>query len=334
MPLRHPLPWLAAAALTGTLASAPLPASADTLRLVPVALTEWKAVFGQVETRDRVPARARIGGTIEALNVTEGDMVDAGQVIARVGDDKLAFQLNAIDARLSGAQARLATAQADLARAESLAGRGVVTAQRLDQLRTEVDVLARQIDSTLAERRVIEQQQAEGAVLAPAAGVVLSAPLSRGSVVTPGEAVATIGGGGVFLRLAVPERHAATLAEGDTIELDAAADGAPRQGRLARLYPQIEGGRLLADVEVPGLDPRFVGLRMPVRLPVGERAALLVPEAAIDRAAGLDFVTVETPAGPVRRAVVPGRRVQRDGAPWRVILSGLAAGDTVVTGHD
>ena len=37
------------------------PALAGTLTLAPTTVTEWKAVYGRVEARDTVPARARIG---------------------------------------------------------------------------------------------------------------------------------------------------------------------------------------------------------------------------------------------------------------------------------
>ena len=70
---------------------------------VPVSVAQrpdLKAVFGQVESRDVVPARARIGGTVTSLSVEEGSAVKAGDVIARVVDDKLALQLNAVDARI------------------------------------------------------------------------------------------------------------------------------------------------------------------------------------------------------------------------------------------
>jgi len=309
-------------------------ACAGTLELAPQRITEWKPVYGQVETRDRVPARVRIGGTVSALEVTEGDRVQAGQRIAMIEDDKLQFRIDALDARLDALRARLETAQTDLARGEQLLERGVITAQRIDQLRTEVDVLRGEISSVSSERLVIEQQIEEGEVLAPETGVVLRVPVSRGSVVTPGEAVAEIGGGGAFLRLAVPERYAADLAEGDRIEMgpDGAAEGlAGRSGELVKLYPLIEGGRVQADVEIEGLDARFVGRRVPVRLPVAEREAILVPEAAMVTRGGLDFVTVETAAGPLARAVVPGAEIVRDGQTWREILTGLAAGDRVVT---
>lgn len=304
-------------------------ARAGTLVLEAVPVTEWKAVYGQVEARDRVPARARIGGVVVELAVSEGDRVEAGQRIAMVEDDKLAFQLNALDAQLGALRAQVETYRADLDRGRQLIERGVITTQRLEQLQTSVDVTEGEIRSIEAQRLVIEQQVAEGEILAPDAGVVLSVPVARGSVVGPGEAAAVVAGGGVFLRLAVPERHAGDLAEGDAIEL--ATDGVPVPGRLVKLYPLIEGGRVEADVEVEGLDPRFIGRRLQVRLPVGERAALVVPDSALSRRSGLDFVTVETGAGPVQRAVVPGGTILREGAPWREILTGLNAGDRVVT---
>tara|TARA_R110002124_G_scaffold76438_3_gene204826 strand:+ start:1454 stop:2443 length:990 start_codon:yes stop_codon:yes gene_type:complete len=315
--------------------TASTPGAAESLTLVPSTIVEWKAVYGQVEARNRVPARVRIGGTVTQLDVTEGDRVEAGGRIAMVEDDKLVFQLASIDAQISALSAQIETARADLERGQQLKERGVITTQRLDQLQTAVDVLEGQERSLQSERLVNERLIVEGAILAPEAGMVLSVPISRGSVVAPGEAAAVIGGGGVFLRLAVPERHAGALAEGDEIELGAGSSGLAserRTGRLVKLYPQIEDGRVQADVEVDGLDSRFVGQRLPVLLPVGKRLAILVPANALSRQGGLDFVTVESSQGGTRRrAVVPGGSVNRDGIVWREILSGLSAGDVVVT---
>ncbi|MCL3881680.1 efflux RND transporter periplasmic adaptor subunit [Marivita sp. GX14005] len=306
------------------------PVQADTITVEPVELSEWKSVYGTVETRDRVPARARIGGTIDTLNVTEGDRVNADQQIALVEDDKFEFQLASLDAQLEAARARLDTARTELERGRTLLDRGIITTQRMDQLRTDVDVIAGQIRSLEAERLVLEQRVSEGAVLSPQEGIVLSVPVTRGSVVNPGEVIAEIGGGGVFLRLSLPERHAEALSEGDEIIIGSADDG-QQSGTLVKLYPQIDGGRVLADVEVAGLDPRFVGRRLPVRLPIGIRPALLVPEDALTTQGGLDYVTVETAEGIVDRVVVPGAGIERDERMWREILTGLTTGDRVVT---
>ena len=313
-------------ALIGFLASAPV-LCAESLTVTPQPVTDWKAVYGQIEAQTRLPARARLGGTLVSLDAVEGDRVEAGQVLARVVDDKLDLRLRAIDAQLQSLQSQLENAKAELERGEALLQRGVTTVQRLDALRTQVDVLNGQIEATRAERSVVEQQAAEGDVLAPIAGLVLTVPAAAGAVVMPGEAVATIGGGGFFLRLAIPERHARALREGDEIQIDGAGEGAT--GRLARVYPQIENGRVIADVAVEGLNDAFVDARVLVRLAVGQREALLVPESAVTTRAGLDFVTVEG-AGQGERAVMLGQRHEQDGVALREILSGLSHGETVV----
>lgn len=302
---------------------------AETLTLSPVAMTDWKAVYGRIEARDRVPARARIGGTLVELHVTEGDTVAEGQVLARIVDEKLAFQLSALDAQRTALQAQLANAQAEVKRGEDLLSQGVTTAQRQDALRTQADVLAGQVLSLDAQMDVTRQSQTEGQILSPAAGRVLDVPVSKGAVVLPGEAVATIAVGGSFLRLAVPERLATALHEGDPIQIENGDTASA--GHLAKVYPLIENGRVLADVEVADISDRFVDARVLVRLHVGSHDALVVPETAITTRGGLDFVAVETADGVALRTVVPGGHFDLKGTRQVEILSGLAAGDRILT---
>lgn len=323
--LKFVLPFVAALLPFG--AWAEQTATARTLEV-----TEWKAVFGRIEARDRVPARSRLGGTIVAVTVAEGSQVEKGQQIASVTDEKLTLQLRAIDATLASLTSQLETAQAELKRGENLLERGVTTAQQLDQLRTQVDVIEGQIGTARAERDVLKQREAEGAVLAPIGGTVLRVPVTEGSVVLPGEVIAEIGGGGFFLRLAVPERHAGFLVEGAEIRVGGA--GAETTGTLAKIYPLIENGRVIADVEFAGMATDFVDARVLVRLPVGKSAALMVPDWAVSTRMGLDFVTVDAAGTPVQRAVVLGSAHVVDGQQMIEILSGLTEGETLVAGHE
>lgn len=321
------LPLTRMVALTLTLSAAS--AVAETLRIEPETVPEWKAVYGRVEARDSVPARARIGGTLIELKVTEGDSVTTGDVIATVKDDKIDFQIAAIDAQLSGLKASMENAQSELARGEELIKRGVTTAQRLDALRTQVDVVRNQIAAAEAQRSVVVQQGKEGSVLAPATGKVLSVPVTRNAVIMAGEPVATIGGGGFFLRLAIPERHADLLKENATIEIDS-GNGKNSTGRLAKIYPEIDSGRVIADVEVDDLPTTFVNKRLLVRLPVGEREALFVPQSALTSRYGVDYVTIKSGDTTIERAVVTAKPVTRDGVAMTEILTGINAGDEVV----
>ncbi|RDW12166.1 efflux RND transporter periplasmic adaptor subunit [Paracoccus thiocyanatus] len=304
------------------------PALAQPLTLDWRLIPEMKAVYGTVEARDTIPARARIGGTVTELLVSEGDRVEQGARLATVHDDKIAFQIAAYASRIEALQAQLAVAESDRARGASLVERGATSQQRLEQLQTAVDVIRGQIAATQAERAVVEQQQAEGAVLAPVTGRVLSVPAVRGSVVMPGEVVASVGGGGFFLRLSVPERHAADLTEGAEIQIT--AGGKAAAGRLAKVYPLIQGGRVQADVEVDQLADAFVGARVAVDLPVGQRRALLVPATAVTTRGGVDFVSVAEPSGAARRAVITGESLAQDGVAMVEIVTGLAPGDKVV----
>lgn len=316
----------------GVWAALTLSAYAEDMALAPATVTEWKAVYGRIEARSRIPARARLGGTLVSLEVSEGDDVAAGQVLARVVDAKIDFELAAVDARLQSLTAQLDNANAELARGEDLLARGVTTVQRLDALRTQVDVVTGQIAAARADRQVVAQQALEGTVLAPIAGRVLDVPVAAGAVVMAGEAVATIGGGGIFLRIAVPERHAAFLQQGAGIEIKTTTG--PAQGTLARIYPLIENGRVIADVEVPDLPDTFIDARVLVRLPVDSRQALMVPATAVKTRSGLDFVEIAGPDGPVLRAVVPGQRQTIAGRAMIEILSGLVAGDRLAAPHE
>lgn len=317
-----------ASLLTAVLWSAPGPSLAEQVTVVSTPVVEWKAVYGTVEARDRIPARARLGGTLVELLVSEGDVVIAGQELAKIVDDKLGFQLAALAAQQKALAAQLANAETDLQRGEELLANGVTTTQRVDALRTQVQVLKGQIASLDAQAEVIVQQAKEGVVLAPVAGRVLDVPVTKGAVVMPGEVVAVVGGGGTFLRIAVPERHAHALQAGDMIQLS--GPEGDRDGKLARVYPLIEGGRVVADVEIEGLPDTFVGTRMLVRLPVGQRDALLVPKADILTRTGLDFVGVRIGEAVALRSIVPGETHVIDGVAMVEVISGLVAGDVVV----
>ncbi len=84
------VPWLIAAFLT---LGAPN-AIAETFAVAPQTVSDDKAVFATVESRNVEPARARIGGTVAALAVKQGDEVDdadEGQIEVRDAELEASF---------------------------------------------------------------------------------------------------------------------------------------------------------------------------------------------------------------------------------------------------
>ncbi len=324
MPIRR----RAAALVLVALMITPLASVAADLVLKPVDVVDTKALFGKIESRFVVPSRSRIGGTLVQLDVSEGSAVTEGQVIGKITDQKLELQLAAAEARIRAAQSQLNNAQTELARNEELLARGATTTQRVDQARTAVDVAQNAVSELQSAQQVIQQQMDEGALIAPTTGRVLSVPIRLGEVVMPGEPVATIAGGSVFLRLDVPERHALGLVEGANVAI-VEGEGA-EQGNIEKIYPLIENGRVTVDVAVEGLSDSFIGKRVLVRIPIGTRPAIVVPQEAIRRRAGLDLVTIKVADGEQSVTVVPGPMVDTPKGPMREILSGLRAADTVI----
>lgn len=286
---------------------------------------DLKAVLATVEPARQIIARARIGGVIATLKAREGDRIEAGAEIAVIADQKLALQAQALTQRIRSQEAQRAQARTDLDRVSELQRRGITAQAQLDQARTAFDVAERTLAAMRGDLKVIEQQTAEGAVIAPAAGRVLSVAVTEGRAVMPGETIVTMAEDQYILRLNLPERHARFLRAGDAVTIAGRDDSAQRvQGKVRLVYPEIQGGRVVADVDAPGIGDFFVGERTRIYMPTGNRAALFIPTAALFARAGAWFVRLRDGSEIV---VQPGEA--RDGRTE--ILSGLREGDVVMT---
>lgn len=292
-----------------------------------------KSVFATVESKDVIPARSRLSGTVAELMVTEGDQVKHGQVIALISDAKNALRIRSINAQIGALKAEQTNAMTELKRAKDLFSRGIIPKSRLDSAQARADVVNNQIKSQIANRNVVSQQVAEGKVLSPADGRVLSVPVTVGTVVMPGEAIATITAGQFILRMAVPERHARFMKVGDKVRVDGSLmdDKTAASGKITKVYPQIKDGKVIADTDVAGLGNYFVGERIRVWVPVQARKAIMVPSAYVITRYGLDYVWVKNKDGSYEEVVVQRGRDQGDEVE---VLTGLQPGDELVLASD
>lgn len=309
--------------LIGTTLLTAASAGAADLTIQSRSVDDRKAVIATVEPLHQMLARARIGGTVIRLMIHEGDRVEAGQTVALVADQKIALQLSALEARILSGEAQRNQARIDLNRALELQKTGVTATATVDQAKTNLDVAERNLTALKADRDVTAQQATEGAVLAPTSGRVLTLSTTEGTVIMPGETIATLAEDQYILRLQLPERHAAFLRAGDTVEIAAHGGEPARNGKVRVVYPEIQGGRVIADVDVAGLGDYFVGERTRVSVPTGKRTTIFVPQAAVHSRFGMHFATLKDGT---EAAVQPGESRGEEVE----ILSGLKDGDVVV----
>jgi multidrug efflux system membrane fusion protein len=293
----------------------------------PRVVPDRKAVFGRVESVHQTEARARIAGTLVSVSVVEGDRVKAGERIALVKDPKLPLKLAETDARLKSLAAQQAKAKVDLERMAVLRKTNTASQAQYDQARTALDVVTAEIAAMQAERDLILEEQKEGAVLAPVSGRVLTVNKIAGTVIMPGESVATLAEETYILRIYLPQRHARFIKVGDPVEVGAyglaSTPSQMREGRVRLVYPELKRGRVVADVTVEGLGNFYVGERTRVYVATGQRKTYVVPATFVFRRFGVYFVRIKG----LGEVVV---QVGQETPQGVEVLSGLRPGDILV----
>lgn len=313
---------LAALAISGQ-------ANAQVLTVEESIVVDYRPVIARIEAGDTATARSRLQGVVTRLNVVEGQIVKAGEVVAIVTDDTLAPQLASLSSRIEGLKSQIRQSEEDLTRNEGLLARGFYPKARLDEERTALDVLRRSLASAEAERRALSARQAEGRILAPADAHVTAVNVVQGSVVSPGEVLASFATVNGIVRLALPERHAATISEGETISLRLPSRSDDiRTATIVRVYPELRQGSVIADATVQGGLTALFGERVDVLAPVGERRAIRIPKEYVSTRFGVDFVRVAVGERFVDAPVALAAPLVDDTGQYE-ILSGLRPGDKI-----
>ena len=319
-----------------------IPAGTSTLTVTEKDIADWRDFGGEITATDMAEARTRIGGTLVRLNVTEGTSVRKGQVIGQVVDNRLGYesgaymsQAAAAEAQGAAASAQLAAAEAELKRTRFLVQNGVYAPAALDQAeanaraaRAQVNAAGAQASAARSQAGAVSAVANQGAILAPASGIVVRADVPAGSAVGPGTPVATITSGAIIVRIRLPESVAGAVREGSPVEVaELAAGGEPIKGAISRVYPLVTAGQFEADVALPGLSGNLIGRRLTVRVMVGQRKAVVIPSNFVIARYGLNYVRVKGPDG--RAVEVPVQLGQAMGDEVE-ILSGIKSGDALL----
>ncbi len=288
----------------------------------PVRRTEvddFKAVIATVEPIHLLPLRARIGGTVASVRIREGDRVTAGQEFATVSDQKLGIQTQALDERIRSLQAQRDKAQADHDRARDLS-----LARRDHQGRFRSDEDGAGCRGAQS-RRHAQRSRRRGAAAGGRGGARFGQRprahgfrFRRAASSCPAKTIATVAEDQYILRLQLPERHAKFMRAGDAVQiasrsLDTAGAGKRMQGRVRIVYPEIQGGRVVADVEVDNLgDFSSANARVSTFPPAS--AIRCRSRSAVYRRAGIDFIRSRAAAKSLCR---PAKRARRHRNPVR-----------------
>ena len=289
---------------------------------VPVTLAEvavkpmWdeEEVVGNVEAAQRAVLSAKVTGVVDAVKVAPGAQVKRGEILATI-------DAREIKARLDSATAAQDQAQKDFARIERLLQSGSSTRQEFDAATMRL----RTADAAMVEARTMLQYTE---ISAPFDGVVTRKLIEVGDLATPGKPLLEMENSSLLrFECEVPEAIIDKVQMGAELPVTVDAAGARLTGKVSEIAPSAsEGSRtFLVKLDLPATEKLRAGQFGRVSIPVRERPAVLVSEAAVVRRGQIESVFVVTDGVARLRLVKTGR--QRDGQVE--IISGLSGGEKV-----
>jgi multidrug efflux system membrane fusion protein len=329
---------LGAAVIASLLGPAAAPAAAGELASAVVQAPgagESASFDGVVEAVRQSVVSAQVPGAVVAIDVKVGDVVKAGQVLARIDARAAEQNVAASDAQVQSARATLEAATREFDRQQQLFAKSYTSKAALDRAEAQFKATQAQVSAQLAQAGAARAQSGFFVVKAPYGGVIAEVPVMLGDMAMPGRPLLTLyDPAGLRVSASVPQSDLAKIAPGKAAKIEFPGLPADRQWvvpvRLTVL-PTADPGTHTAQIR---LDlPATVGNLAPgtfarVWLPMQGAAAprLYVPARAVVRRAEMTGVYVLDAKGrPVLRQVRLGRAADESVE----VLSGVTAGERV-----
>ncbi len=278
--------------------------------------------IGTVLALRSVTLRNELPGTVREVALTPGQIVEAGTIL-------VALDVSVEEAELKAQEAQAVLAETVLRRTERLDRSRVTAEMELDRARAERDVALAQIARTKAI-------MARKTIRAPFRARVGLADLHPGQYLNEGTQLTTLQGvdDAVHVDFTVAQRVAASLREGDSVDVFASSDSTSIAARIVALDARVDPGTRNASVRARIDDAALApapGASVRVRVPVGPSfTAVAVPVSALRKGPDGDHLFVIAPdkdgnSRAQMRQVVSGAMLGDE----VLILSGLSSGEQV-----
>ncbi len=275
-----------------------------------------------IEAELSVTVHAEATGRILELEVEEGDVVEEGDLLAKVKKDTQATGLER-------ANVNYEKAQADLERVQRLFDKGIASKEELDNAKNA----ARTAKIDRKDRR---RDISDTTVKAPFGGTVTERLISQGSFVSNGEQLFSITGFETLVaRVYVPEKELDRIRVGQDADIEGkAAKGRHGVGTVKRIAPIVDAttGTVKVTVSLPpelagGTTGFLPGMYAEVTLTTDRHEdALLVAKPALVQEEERTFAFVVDGDRARKRMVELGLSNEY----FAEVLSGLSEGDQVI----
>lgn len=290
---------------------------------------------GTLRALNQVVVKARVSGEVREVLVRAGEPVSAGQLLIRMDTSEYQAKLAQAKGSLVAAQGQFDIAAKTLDNNAALLDKGFISRNAFDNAASQFDIARANVDTARGTLGVAQKALDDTIIKAPIQGTISSRTIEPGEKVSPDNKLLEI----VDLRqleMEAPVPAAEVIRVRPGQEVLVRAEGMPDTvpGKVARINPATEANSRSIMVYVRIDNPRGLlraGMFAGASLTLSKRDAVVtVPQTAIRRDGGHDFVYVIDQGKLHRRAVDVGLSgIDSQGSAVE-ITAGLAAGTRIV----
>ncbi|MBP6398144.1 MAG: efflux RND transporter periplasmic adaptor subunit [Saprospiraceae bacterium] len=271
---------------------------------------------GTMVANEEVELHPEMSGRIVKLNISEGNLVQKGQLIAKIYDADIMARLkkNKYEAELA--------AQVE-ARQKKLLDINAISKEEYDLALNKVNTLG-------ADRESLEVALAQTEVRAPFTGRIGLKAISVGAYVTPATTIATlVQTNPIRMDFSVPEKYAGNVNKGSKISFGLDGSAHKFDGTVTAIDPKIDEAlrTLKIRATVANAAEKFrPGMFVKVNVKLGSTQSILVPSETLIPFIGGKKIYVMKGGKAVEQNVVTGLRT----SDKVEILEGINVGDSIV----
>jgi membrane fusion protein, multidrug efflux system len=334
--------WILAALVAATAVAAcdkkpPSAAQVRTVRSMTVqrsAQGETISLTGQVRAKDQTDLAFRLDGRLMERPVHVGDVVTAGQVVARLDQQNQENSLRSAKATLTAAEAVLVQMRIAFGRQQELLKEGWTPRAKFDEAQQNFLTAQAQLDSSQAQLRIAQDQLGYTVIIADAPGAVTAVGAESGEVVRAGQMIVRVAHqGGRDAVFDVSEQIMRTGPRDPLVEIALTDDPKVRAtGRVREVAPEADSATRTYKVKVGIINPSEamrLGATVVGSIKLSAPPGVEVPASALTQSHGGAAVWVVDPQS--QTVSLRGVDVLRYDPDSIVVSQGLEAGDVVVT---
>jgi RND family efflux transporter MFP subunit len=247
--------------------------------------------IGEIEPYQKVVVYSEVSGIVEKINVKEGDYVKKGDFIAQIDYRKRKIDYENVENQIKAQEANLENIKKDYERFKKLYSEGVISEKKLDDIKTNYEIVSRQLESLKRQFELTKIRLNEAFIYSPISGFIAGKYIDEGELITESSMmrsvpiVSIVDISRVKVKLPVSSEDIGKVKQGQSVIIK--LDAYPEKdfyGKVSKIYPVADEKTRTVNVEVIVENKGFFikpGMYCKGIIITGEKKVLAIPLDAI-----------------------------------------------------